>query len=244
MKPRFWSLPALVALALLALAGTARAGSCEQRTPTMFVLKGLIDADLAKCVATRLAPTTTELVVDSQGGQVGAALDIAERLSTLNDLTIRVDGLCMSSCADFFLPMARRLIAEPRAIIALHGGIDPALVSRSAPDKRFALTALAQRQMDFARRRHIPPGWLLYRTAEAPTRVDGLDGAYRWVTSSEPEVYLVEGPMLRTCLPWLDIGDYQARLEAERFTPDAIARLKRNRVAATGTVVCNGATWP
>ena len=234
---------ALTALASLSLGSLARAAPCEQRTPTVFVIKGETNQALADCVAATLKSTTTEVIVDSQGGPAGVAIDIAERLAALPNLTLNVTGQCASSCSNYFLPIARRLVVGPRALILVHGGIDPAQVASASADEAPALQAIAEKQRAFALRHGIPPGWLLYRTAEAPTRVDGLDGAYRWPNEPRFRLHLVEAPMLRSCLPWLDIGDYQARLEAERLTPTGIARLKRDGLIATGSIVCNTAAW-
>lgn len=234
---------ALTALASLSLGGLAKAAPCEQRTATVFVIKGETNQALADCVATTLKSTTTEVMVDSQGGPVGVAIDIAERLAALPDLTLNVTGQCVSSCANYFLPVARRLVTGPRAMILVHGGVDPAQVASAPATKTADLRAIAEKQRAFALRHHIPPGWLLYRRAEAPRRVDGLDGAYRWPQEPRYRLFLVEAPMLRTCLPRLDIGDYQARLEIEQLTPTGIARLKRNGVIATGSIVCNNTAW-
>lgn len=232
----------LLTLALLALGGAAQAGTCEQRSPTVFALKGETDRAMADCVAAKLKPTTTELVVDSKGGNVDTTLLIAERLSTLNNLTIRVDGLCASSCANFFLPMGRKLVVGEIAVIQLHGGIDSALVAKSPPKDKAHLRASAERQLAFARAHRIPPGWLFYRTAEAPTRTDGLDGAFRWQVGAEDRYFIVETPLLRSCLPWLDVTAYDAWLRTQ-LTPERLARFKKNGWLPTGSVVCNGQGW-
>ena len=234
---------ALTALASLSLSGFAHAAPCEQRTPTVFVIKGETNQALADCVAATLKSTTTEVIVDSQGGPAGVAIDIAERLAALPNLTLTVKGRCASSCANYFLPVARRLVIEPGALILLHGGIDPAQVASAAAAEAATLQAIAEKQRAFALHHDIPPGWLLYRTAEAPKRVDGLDGAYRWPNEPRYRLSLVEAPMLRACLPQLDIGDYQARLEVEQLTPKRIAWLKRHGLIATGSIVCNKAAW-
>ena len=242
MRSRVLVLPALVALVLLSLGGVARAAPCEQRSPTVFALNGETNLAMAACVTAKLRPTTTELVVDSPGGPSGVAMDIADRLARLGDLTIRVDGQCASSCANYFLPLGRRLLVGRQAIIMVHGGMDPAQVSKVAPSERASIQALADKQRAFALRHRIPPGWLLYRTAAAPTRVDGLDGAYCWRSTPDAELYLVEAPMLRSCLPGLDVTAYEAWLNSQ-LTPERVARLKQNRIVATGTIVCNGQKW-
>ena len=50
----------------------------------MFALSGETNPAMADCVTAKLRPTTTELVVDSPGGPSGVAMDIAERLSSLD----------------------------------------------------------------------------------------------------------------------------------------------------------------
>ncbi|PZQ37022.1 MAG: hypothetical protein DI570_32035 [Phenylobacterium zucineum] len=232
----------LLALVLVSLAGAAHAGTCEQRSPTVFVLKGSTDQAMADCVAARLKPTTTELVVDSEGGAVNTAIDIAERLSPLADLTIRVDGQCSSSCANYFLPLGRKLLVGKLAVILIHGGFDGAMVSKAAPKDRARVQAIADRQLAFARKHKIPPGWLLYHTEAAPQRVDGLDGAFRWRTAPGDKYYVVETPMLRSCLPRLDVTAYDHWLKTQ-LTPERLARFKKERYVPTGAVVCNGQGW-
>lgn len=232
----------VLALALLTLGGVAHAGTCEQRSPAVFVLRGATDQAMADCVAAKLKPTTTELVVDSEGGNVNTAMDIAEQLSALNDLTIRIDGQCSSSCGNYFLPMGRTLLVGKLAIINLHGGIDAGVILKAAPQDRPRLQATAARQIAFARKHGIPPGWLFYHTAAAPTRVDALDGAFRWKLSPDDKYYLAETPMLRSCLPGLDVSAYDAWLKTQ-MTVDRLARLKKNGVVPTGTIVCNGQGW-
>lgn len=233
---------AFLALLVSGAASLAHAGSCEQRSPTVFVIRGSTDKVLADCVAARLKPTTQELIIDSEGGPVDAALDVAQRLSSLKALTVRVDGQCASACVNYILPLGRRLLVGQKAILLTHGGIDAAHVARASPDRRGAMEALAARQTAFARAQRIPPGWLWYHTSQAPTRVDGLDGAFRWRPEGKVEFYLVEAPLLRSCLPWLNVDAYETWLNGQ-MTPDRIARLKKNGVVATGAIVCNGKTW-
>lgn len=235
-------LPALAALALLALGGVAHAGTCEQRSPTVFVLKGSTDQAMADCVAATLKPTTTELVVDSEGGNVNTAMDIAERLSALDNLTIRIDGQCSSSCGNYVLPMGRKLLVGKLAIIDLHGGVDAGVINKAAPQDRARLQATAERQVAFARKHGIPPGWLFYHTAAAPLRVDALDGAFRWKLGPDDRFYLPETPMLRSCLPRLDVSAYDAWLKSQ-LTAERLARLKKNGVVPTGTIICNDQGW-
>lgn len=217
---------------------------CRQQTPEVFVLNGQTDQAMADCVAERLQPTTREVILTSQGGSVGPALDIAERFEG-KGLTMRVREECNSSCANYFLPLAGRLIVERGAIIGLHGSIDPLLIAeaRARGETVAAVNAsrTAQRQMAFARRNDIHPGWLLYRLpGEARTRA--LDGAFEGETT-ETRMFIVEEPMARACLPRVEIVPYQADLRASVLRRDRMSRLQRRGVARSAQAVCNGVSW-
>ena len=231
-------------VALLATAQTPPApetGRCEQVDPATFLLQGPVDEAMADCARATLAPTTTVLVVDSGGGDLRHALDIAELLEPLS-LTVRVRERCYSSCANYFLPVAERVIVEPGAAIVVHGGADPkflheelserrepriraimrdAGVGRTEAEARFeasveGVRTLIRRQADFAARHNVGPGWFLYR--EPGDRDVG-----RWLTGERGprphpfgwRLMLVEEPMLRSCLPDVEVEPFQARLEAE-----------------------------
>jgi hypothetical protein len=217
---------------------------CRQLTPETFVLDGQIDRAMADCVAERLQPTTREVILTSQGGSVAPALDIAERFEG-KGLTMRVRDECNSSCANFFLPLARRLIVERGAIIGLHGSVDPLLIAdaRARGETVAAVNAsrTAQRQMAFARRNDIHPGWLLYRLP-GETRSQALDGVFEGETAGT-RLFIVEEPMARTCLSWVEIIPYQADLRASVLRRDRMSRLQRRGVARSGEAVCNGVSW-
>jgi ATP-dependent protease ClpP protease subunit len=62
------------------------------------------------------------LIVRSGGGDVLAAIPIAEKIQKKN-MDIVVDGLCVSSCADYFFIAAKRKKVSPNSLVLLHGGI-------------------------------------------------------------------------------------------------------------------------
>ena len=211
-------------------ADTPRIGVCEQRTAEVFVIRGEIDAELARCVRETLADTTRELALDSEGGDVEAALDIADLLAG-RDLTMRVEGECNSSCANYFLPLARRVSISPNAMVLLHGSVDRWTIERwrnrrsevlatqiasgrtpEAAKAAFASSlrhadATAARQDAFAARHGVRPGWLLYREPGS--------GVVPGLTTQPPpgRAILVEEPMMRSCLPNVEIDAYQDALE-------------------------------
>lgn len=150
------------------------------------MLRGETNEALAACVASVFRPTTPELLLDSPGGNVDRALDIAAHFEG-RGLTMHVVDECNSSCASYFLPLAGRLVVKPEAIIMLHGSLDPALrghllnqreafirdqitagETREEAQARHEglLTTLDEtsaRQAEFAAWNGVPSGWLLYR---------------------------------------------------------------------------------
>ncbi|MFN6981701.1 MAG: hypothetical protein ACK4NU_07210 [Brevundimonas sp.] len=225
--------------------GDAKADSrdelCRQATPETFVLSGPIDAAMTACVESRFAPTTTELVLTSRGGSADQAMRIAVRFEGRR-LTMTVKEECNSSCANYFLPLAGRLIVEPGAVIVIHGGIDPSLISRTQAsanglvDGAADLEAIAERQNAFMTRNRINPGWLLYRDAGS-TAVERLDGA--WADfDARTKAWLVEETMARSCLPDT-VVEYRPDGRGEWLSDSRRRALRRQNIARSNTVVCN-----
>lgn len=204
--------------------------SCRQQTAEVFRIEGSIDPEMAACVEAAWNPTTQVLVLNSPGGDVATALDIAARFEG-RGLEMRVEGECNSSCANYFLPLARRIVVEPGAVVMLHGSVDPALRARMTDDRAAFLRdrmgegatpeeaqaafdagvaridAMIARQAEWAGRNGVPPGWLLYRQPGS-TDVVGIEG--------EPDGdvrrgLLVEEAMMRSCLPNVEIAPYASR---------------------------------
>jgi hypothetical protein len=233
-----------LAIALIDMAGAKAASRdelCHQATPETFVLSGPIDAAMTACVESRFAPTTTELVLTSRGGSADQAMRIAERFEGRR-LTMTVKGECNSSCANYFLPLAGRLIVEPGAVIVIHGGIDPSLISRTQASANGMveggadLEAIAERQNVFMTRNRINPGWLLYREAGS-TAVQRLDGA--WADfDARTKAWLVEETMAKSCLPDT-VVEYRTDQRGEWLSASRRSALRRQNVARSNTVVCN-----
>ena len=86
------------------------------------LLEGRIDASTPAALARHLdlLKQLKRLEINSLGGDVSAAVDLALVLKDL-DLTLVVDGYCMSSCANFILPASRRLVLRG-GLVGFHGG--------------------------------------------------------------------------------------------------------------------------
>lgn len=229
------------------------APACRQETAERFWLTGPVTAEMAACVAATFQPTTRELILQSPGGDVFSALDIAQRFEGRR-MTMRVRGRCSSACANYFLPLAGRIVVEPGALIEIHGSADPWTVDRFLTSDeaemrtqgvaqadvavrieraRIKLTALVERQAVFAERNGIAPGWLLYRTPGSD-EVRGLSG---W--PGKGAFILVEEPMLRSCLPGVEIEPFQAELERRWLRSIRRLRLMWTGTVPSGQVVCS-----
>lgn len=234
---------------------------CRQETAETFVLTGKIDAGMAACVAERFEPGMREIILNSMGGDVASALDIASHFEGRR-LTMRVREECNSSCANYFLPLAGRIVVEPGALIILHGSIDPWTASRVQARSRAAfmrtqlaagvgrpeaqalfetgaekLSALVARQAAFASRNGIPPGWLMYREQGSDGRdIPGLSEDLRPRT----RYLLVEERMLRACLPGVEIEPYQADLRRHWLRSIRRLGLAWSAIVPSGAMVCTG----
>lgn len=216
---------------------------CRQETAETFVLTGKIDAGMAACVAERFEPGTREIILNSMGGDVASALDIALHFEGRR-LTMRVREECNSSCANYFLPLAGRIVVEPGGLIILHGSIDPWTVDRailrqrdvSDDGSRFdGLRAIEARQAEFAARNRIPAGWLLYREAGSDGRdITGLSNDLR----PRGRYLLVEEPLLRSCLTETDIQPFQDDLRRRWLGSYRRIGLYMSRIEPSGSAVC------
>lgn len=227
----------VMAVAMLTSPQEPQAAQRCVQSGAVFTMSGRIDADLSDCVKDRFSDGTSEIIIDSAGGEHEHALAIAERLEKAS-FTLRVRERCGSSCANLLLPLANRVIVEPEAYIVLHGSLDPAAIERenyasrgrlidqalaanpslAREDVEANLDALTRRALDllaktnaFMDRNNIHPGWLFYREPGdrgLGTRVSGA------LQSRSPEYVLVEERLIRSCLPHVEIAPFQANLEA------------------------------
>ncbi len=84
-------------------------------------LSGPLAAGDGARLAAALTPAVQLLRVNSPGGDLTAALDIADLLRA-RQLPVSVDGLCAAECAQFLLPAAAGLSINDDSVIALSSG--------------------------------------------------------------------------------------------------------------------------
>ncbi|WP_147692564.1 hypothetical protein [Vogesella mureinivorans] len=116
-------------LLLVALAGCA---SMRSNKPTVtlspngsdIVYNGELDASAIAQVQTLYAQATvkpTRLVINSHGGSSRLGMALGDFIHD-KQLDIRVDGVCMSSCANYVFPAARHKYLGERDALLWHGG--------------------------------------------------------------------------------------------------------------------------
>lgn len=81
---------------------------------------GEIDRSMAESFKGVDMASITTVVVQSPGGSVASALDMAEHMG-LFQKTLVIDGLCASSCANYLFLAARYKIVPDGALLGWHG---------------------------------------------------------------------------------------------------------------------------
>lgn len=229
----------LLGSACATLAHGARAAPCETGRAGELILSGETNAEMLACVAAIAETPVRRVMVDSPGGPVLPAMEIADLLSRWRPEVV-VRRQCNSSCANYILPVAGRISLAPGAVVLLHGSIDDNI--RTAGGEREY-----ERQLRFARRHRVPLGWLLFRTRDEQAQgglgahVDGRPG-FAPPADAAPLPWrqlLVEEDFIRSCLDGPAIAPFEGT-GAQRARRDARyrARLERQGIHLTGTLRC------
>lgn len=205
---------------------------------TVLELNGFTGPEMLACVTAADLGGVETIVLDSSGGPVVEALQIAEYLAPLHaEMVVR--DRCHSSCANYFLPLGRSIRLMPGAGVILHGSVDAHLVSRGAPQ------AVADAQSAFAARHGIRAGWLMTRDADdgPESYGDHLSGAAQtWPEdggAAEIAYIAVEEAMMRSCLPDIEIAPF-IDTATQRVRADARLRerWRRQNTYPSGELRC------
>lgn len=175
MKDARRRLPRFLAPALLAVAATANAHAQARvrQAGDTILFEGRIDARSAAAFLRSLQdPQVRRLVIDSSGGLVGPALDMAEAIHA-RQLDIEVPASCHSSCANYLFPAARaKLLGKPDAV-TWHGNMAHILYLERTGQGQWSA-----QEMDEARQ-------LAEREADFFARI-GVDGFVCWFAKIPP----------------------------------------------------------
>jgi hypothetical protein len=107
---------------------------CEEPAPGHVRFAGDSE-DLAGCVEKLATDSISELRITSRGGDALKTLQFVRAWAGRIDLLV-VDGVCISSCANYLLPAARRVRVEAGAYVLLHGSINMRDIDRQLPRLR------------------------------------------------------------------------------------------------------------
>jgi hypothetical protein len=167
------------ALALLAaLAGhphaqTPTAVTTVQQVDDAVIFSGRISPrSAAEFLQLLQDPSITRLVITSQGGIVSAALDMGLAIHE-RQLDVEVPTACLSSCANYIFPAARRKTLGKPGAVAWHGNMAHVLYLQ-----RTGRASWNEQQMEDARQ-------LAKREAEFFSRI-GVDGFLCWFAKLDP----------------------------------------------------------
>lgn len=127
-------------------------------------------AEFLRLLQTR--PRIRRLVIDSQGGGVAAALDMAETIHA-RGLDIEVPGHCYSSCANYIFPAARRKTLGRPDAVAWHGTMTHVMYLQQTGQAQWTAT-----QIEGAR--------MLARREQAFYRGIAVDGFVGWFGKIAP----------------------------------------------------------
>lgn len=248
MKQVLWLILGVTVLSLVGCATMSEPepSQCFYTSDNELHLRGEITPALVACVKSGNPRTIETLVVNSEGGDVDTAIEIAELLPTKLDIII--EDKCNSSCANYFIPRASRLILRPNSMIGLHGSIDAGFLERNKRKlKRKNLAKLGRtlnRQADYAQQNNIHPGWLLKRTAnEYEAQNSGaymVDPASQYgVNFGDYPFILVNTALLESCFPDMTIkGLSQSLVNLDRLKQMETEKGRKLQAYPSDNLIC------
>lgn len=223
-----------------------RLNLCEKTDAQTLRLSGPIDERMEVCVSRYSDDVIKRVIISSQGGSVRSALRIGETIATWHAELV-IEGECVSSCANYFVPVASRVVLHPGGAIVLHGSIDEGFIDKNRnamnPAALDGSRETVRLQRLYADRFDIPPAWLLTRQrySSPEMNVDGLEGEFvPFHPSGRAMAFLVaEAPFLRSCFPHIAFEGLEDMLsERARVEFDLARTLAANKFARSGDARC------
>lgn len=94
-------------------------GKCVTKG-SRLMLSGVLSLKQVPCVEDFVARGGRELEINSPGGDVGSVIRMSEIVHPAG-ATLFISGECNSSCANYMIPVARRIVMGPKALVLTHG---------------------------------------------------------------------------------------------------------------------------
>ncbi len=232
-------------MTMSAISAWATSGECALTTPKSLILTGSTDAKMLACIRLKNLAAVEIVKVDSGGGSVKDALEIGDLLAPLKAEFI-ITKQCSSSCANFFLPIARKITLQKNAAILLHGSIDPGTAHKAIQNGMSSkVWDTVERQQNYAVKYNIHRGWLLYRDTfknGGSKQFEYINGQLKWKSVfGSMKVIMVEERMLRSCLPNVEVTPYfDTAIDRARLSKKKRRKLIKQGVRSSGTWACIG----
>ena len=204
-----------------------------------LTVSGDTDEKMLGCFETYFSQAISNIIISSNGGRVDTAIKIAQLVAT-NDISLTINRACNSSCANYIMPVSKRIIVRPGAQILLHGSIDQGF---AATHGKWAQEQ-ADLQRDFANNFDIPSGWLLLRTPkqyELKQPSPFISGTYEnWGNDkATAKFFLVEENFFKSCFPKKDIYFHPKTLSNNsRKGEDLKKKYAKKGIYPTGNMLC------
>jgi hypothetical protein len=154
-------------------------------------------SSLFGCLDQKINGNIDELRITSGGGEAWKTLQTARALQGRLDLIV-VEGICASSCANYLLPVAKRVRIEPKAYVFLHGSLSRRDLELQRPDMEKQIRAALQRD---------PMGKMLPETEVARIVKQTMDKTFRELDQRIPIQDAFAREIL-SCSDWLDIHQH------------------------------------
>jgi len=171
------ALALLIGITAQAQAQTPPAASVKQAGDAVL-FSGRIDNRSAEAFLQLLGnPEVKRLIITSQGGSVAAALDMGLAIHQRR-LDVEVPSDCLSSCANYIFPAARRKTLGHAGAVAWHGNITHVLYLQQTGQAYWSekeieeARALAKREAEFFRRIGVD-GFVCWFAKIEPYKADG-----------------------------------------------------------------------
>lgn len=218
---------------------------CEITKEGDLLLRGNTTEPMLACLQKADLKPVKRIVADSNGGPVVVAVQIGELLAGLHAEMI-VRGQCNSACANYFLPVARKITVESGSLVLLHGSIDDAALANATLAAQVDnLPEEYDQQMVFVDKHRIPRGWLLMRDAEEHKAKRGSKFTAGQIAQPFTEgkvnvkALLVEETFMRSCLPDIEITPFDKTIAQRIYTEEKLARaLAKQGIFPSGTMTC------
>ena len=167
---------------------------CERPKPGHVIYAG-DSANLGACLAKLGDREIAELRITSGGGDAWKTLGTAREFIGRVDLVV-VEGLCASSCANYILPMAKRIRVSPQSYVVVHGSIVPDFPKQQWDALRRSLT----RQLREQNAKQPKP----ITEQEITWRVNGALASFREDLAKQVPVQAEFARATLRCHDWLD----------------------------------------